>query len=115
MARGTFIFGRLVGYSESAWASNGKQGVNRRLGVISRSYQDEFGQQVEETTSIDISQAMVPYVKEQVEKFSGKEISVQVVFQAQKGGKEGAFLKAFMPKESLIQLQRVEQKAADSK
>lgn len=107
---GTFIYGRLVGYTESAWASNGRSGLNRRLGIVARSYTDSFGQVQENTTIVDVSEAMVPYVKECVAKFTGKPVAIQVVYQAKKGGAQGAFLSVYLPKDSLIELQAVDTK-----
>jgi hypothetical protein len=110
--KGSFIAGRLIGYNESPWSSNGRSGVNRRLGIVARSYTDTFGQTQEETTTVDIPEQMVPYVQSIVDKNIGKEIIIPCIFQAKKGGLQGAFLSIYMPKDSVITISTAVQKVA---
>ncbi len=103
MNKGVYIVGTLKGYSESEWGEeNGKHGVNRRIGVTIREYQNDWGETEEVVQTIDVSEEKSRVVKEQVERMKGKLIQVAVVFKARVGGRNGAWLACFMPKESII-------------
>ena len=98
---GEFVIGKLLGYSESPWANDPTK-FNRRVGIQTGSYQDQFGVQHPNVVSVDVQFDDVPAVASQCQNLNGSYVMVPVITSARKGGRDGAFLGRFMPKKSQI-------------
>lgn len=97
--QGIYVVGKLQGYSEQDWAKGGKSGKNYRVGVVTHSYTDQFGGERESIQVIDILPERAADVRLACESHKGKVVQVPAVFRARQGGRDGAFLSCFMPKE----------------
>ncbi len=104
MKNGMYVKGRIKGYQESPWTGPQSSGVNRQLGLVVREYQDRWGDTQESVITVDIHQDRVDEVRTIAEKNRGKDVLIEVVFAARKGGRDGAWLACFMPKEGEIRL-----------
>jgi len=105
MATGVYVFGKMIGYSETPW-NNDPNKFNRKIRLQTGAYVDGFGEEIKDYTDVDISMDRAGELKAHAEHMKGKDVSVRVVFKAVKGGRNGAFLNCFMPKDAQI----VEQK-----
>ena len=101
MAKGEFVIGTLVGYSETPWSSDSSR-FNRRVRVCTGAYIDGFGQEHPNNVDIDVQFEAAQKIKQQCDNYQGKEVMVPFVPMARKGGRDGAWLARFMPKDSDI-------------
>jgi hypothetical protein len=101
---GIFIIGVLKGYSESEWSNpqSGKSGINRRLGVITSDFTDQWGEVKENVETIEVPQDMAFSVRQQAEKLKGRPVQVSIAIYAHTGGKNGAWAKYVMRRNSEI-------------
>ena len=99
IAQGTYLFGLCVGTSSDTWQSNGKSGINFRLG-ISRQVIGQFGETQDVIDAIDINKDDFERVSQQAKVLKGKPVYIQVIVSAQAGGRSGAFVKLRAPKGS---------------
>lgn len=104
MTDGTFVVGVLLGYDEEEWKSKttGNTGVNRRLGIVTGERETGFGQTTQNVQIVDIMEEVAPLIKARAEELKGKRVMIRTVFRARKGGRDGAWLSAFMPKDADI-------------
>jgi hypothetical protein len=103
MNNGHYIIGTFFGYFESEWESaNGHKGTNRTVALVTNTYKDQFGRDQEDITSVEVSQDHANYYKSHLEEYKGKQVMLPVVPRAKVGGKNGAWLQFFQPKESEI-------------
>jgi len=100
---GLYLFGRVMGFSERPWHSDPSK-LNYELG-IGRDYQNEWGDASTDVTRVTVPADRVPEIKALAEKFKGKYVSVRVIVNARKGGRDGAFLSFFLPKTSDLVVQ----------
>lgn len=100
--QGTYIIGKLKGYSETEWSSKGKSGKNYRVGIVVRTYKDQFGEDQESVQLVDISAESATRIAVACESLKGKTVQIPVVFKARVGGRDGAWLSCFMPKDGEI-------------
>lgn len=98
---GTLVIGTFKGYSERPW-TNDPTKFNRRIGISTGSYTDEFGQQHENTVVIDIQMDDAQRIQSMANDLVGKSVYVPVVFKAKVGGRSGAWESLFMPKGAQI-------------
>lgn len=101
--RGEYIIGTMLGYSETPW-TNDPTKFNRKIGIMTRQYEDQFGQVQSETVTVDVSYENAASIAQLAEKLKGKEVIVPCITMAKPGGKNGAWLSRFMPKDGAIQL-----------
>jgi hypothetical protein len=99
MKQGFFVLGKCVGFAAEQWARNGKSGTNYRLG-ISREYEGHFGQVETDTMQIDVAQDIAQKIEKQVAMLKGQPVAIRVIPSAKVGGKNGAWLSLFAPKDS---------------
>ncbi len=104
MKNGIYVKGRIKGYQETPWTGAQSSGVNRQLGLVAREYQDRWGDTQESVITVDIPQERVDEVRAIAEKHQLKDVLIEVVFAARKGGRDGAWLACFMPKEGEIKV-----------
>jgi len=102
MNPGTYIVGTVKGYSEQPWENkqSGKSGMNRRLGIATNTYEDEWGEKHQDIQNIDVQQDSVAHIAAQAEKLKGKKVMIAVVWRAKTGGRNGAWLSCFLPKDA---------------
>ena len=103
ISSGVYIVGDLLGYEEVPWSNNPEK-FNRRIGLKTGEYEAGFGRSESNIQTVDIQQADVNYILGIVDKLKDKKVIVPVVYRARAGGKNGAFLGCFMPKDSKIQV-----------
>lgn len=101
--RGEFIIGTMLGYSETPWVNDPTK-FNRKVGIVTSEYLDQFGQSQTQTVTVDISFEEAAKVAQVAEKLKGKEVIVPCISLAKAGGKNGAWLSRFMPKGSEIRI-----------
>ena len=103
MKNGVFVIGEFIGYEEKPWPSDETK-FNRRIGVKTGVYDSGFGQMQDEVESIDVfDESAIKFIKDNEEKFKGKQVMVPVVHRA-KDGRNGAWMSCFMPKGKLPDL-----------
>ena len=95
--QGTYQFGICIGTTSEDWERNGKSGTNYRLG-ISRQLIGQFGETQDIVDAIDINKDDFIKISAQANALRDKPVYIQVIFSAQAGGRNGAFLKARAPK-----------------
>jgi len=95
---GLYLFGQVVGVSERPWSSDAFK-FNYEVG-IGRPYVNEWGEPDTDVTRVVVPADRWQEVKAAAEKFKGQMVSVRVIASARKGGRDGAFLSFFMPKQS---------------
>ncbi len=98
---GTYVVGHFLGYEEKAWANDATK-YNRRIGIKTSEYETSFGQVGSNVQLVDIQSQDVDYIKNSINDLDGKLVKVPVVFRARAGGRNGAFLSCFMPKDARI-------------
>lgn len=82
--------------------SNDKTKFNHKI-ILSNPFLDSNGFQQTEVMSIDIAHDDVHRVQQLSSELKGKQVILPCIFNARKGGKNGAWLSRFMPKGSIIQ------------
>ncbi|MEJ1339151.1 MAG: hypothetical protein RPT95_13600 [Candidatus Sedimenticola sp. (ex Thyasira tokunagai)] len=111
--QGTYLFGIFKGYTESDWASGGKSGVNRRFGIQTGKFEGQWGDTQEQIQSVDVyDDTVAAALANRAPELVGKSVRVRVVFKAKKGGKEGAWLSCFLPRDSDIILNTAKESKA---
>lgn len=102
---GQYVIGQVLGYKEEPWKneSSGRSGMNRQLAVVTNEYVDQWQEKKKTVQIVDVPQDIATSVAVEAEKLKGKTVMVRVVFRANKGGRDGAWLSCFMPKDSVIQ------------
>lgn len=103
MKAGNYVVGVLKGFSSVPWKTDPSK-FNHRLGVCIGSYQDEWGQDHETIQTIDIQAADIERIKKFAADHSGRVVIVPAVFRARPGGRDGAWMSCFMPKDQEIAL-----------
>jgi hypothetical protein len=101
LENGTFVIGILSQLVTEPWASNGKSGTNYRL-AISSPYEDRFGNPQTEVTTIDVASDEHARVWGECKELVGKRIAVPCRHTARQGGKTGAWVARFMPKNTSV-------------
>jgi len=95
---GFYVCGQVVGFAERPWQSDPSK-VNYEIG-IGRPYTNDFGQPDVDVTRVQVPADRAAELRAVVEKLRGKFVSVRVVVNARKGGRDGAFLSVYMPRTS---------------
>lgn len=101
--KGSFLIGTFVGYSETPWTTDNTK-LNRRIGIQTGVFTDQFGQEQTTTESVDIQLSDAERIKNIADDLKGKEVVIPVVYRARKGGRNGAFLSCFMPQGAQLSL-----------
>lgn len=102
MGSGVYLVGEFLGYEEVPWSTDSTK-FNRRIGIKTGEYEAGFGRIESNVQTIDIQSSDVQYIKDSLSSLKLKKVLVPVVFRARAGGKNGAFLGCFMPKNAKIQ------------
>jgi hypothetical protein len=100
MEKGHYIVGIYLGYKEEPWTKG--NGTNRKIGLQTNEYLDDFEQVVKTTTRVDVSPEHSNYYKSHHDELIGKLVMVPVLAKARAGGKEGAWLSLYQPKNTEI-------------
>ncbi|MES9961692.1 MAG: DNA-binding protein [Sedimenticola sp.] len=98
---GFYLQGEMKGYIEKPWANDPTK-FNRQVGIVTRVYDDQWGQKQENVQSVDIPYELADQVKQIANDLIGKTVVLPVVPSARKGGRDGAWLSVFMPKDGTI-------------
>jgi hypothetical protein len=103
MKAGTYVVGVVKGFSSQPWTKDPTK-FNHRLGLVVGGYQDEWGVDHESIQTVDIQAADVERVKKFAADHLGRAVIVPAVYRARPGGRDGAWISCFMPKEAEITL-----------
>lgn len=95
---GVYVMGTCVGYSETPWKNDDSR-MNRTIG-ISRTFTDKWDQTVTDIVEVEVPADGAEKFKKQAAMLKGKAVMLRVIPMAKAGGRNGAFLKLFAPKES---------------
>lgn len=93
--------GIMHGFVSEPW-SNDNTKFNHKI-ILANPFLDGNGFQQTEVMSIDIAHDDVQRVQKLANELKGKQVIIPCSCNARKGGKNGAWLSRFMPKNSIIQ------------
>jgi hypothetical protein len=74
---GVFVVGVVAGVADRSWESGGKSGVDVTLG-LSRSYVDQFNNEVTETIGVRLVGKEIPALRVAAEKLRGQVAMIRV-------------------------------------
>lgn len=96
---GLFIFGECKGFVSEPWEKNGRSGINNKIG-IARHYETKWGESTSEVIQIDVPRDSVEKFRNQAQMLKGQYVYIRVAALPKAGGRNGAFLTYFAPKDA---------------
>lgn len=97
---GHCVVGQLLGVKSKTRESGGNTYVNHDLGVLVGSYQDDYGVTHQDVLNVSINKDDLARVSAMVEKHKEKQVIFPVLVNARVGGKNGAWLSTYLPKDA---------------
>lgn len=100
MLNGNYLIGVMQGFESKPWATDPTK-FNHKLFIVNQ-FEDRFGNIQSNYDALNINPEDVQRVQQIANSMNGKQVIVPVIYQAKKGGKDGAWLDSRLPKGGLI-------------
>ena len=102
MNNGFYIVGIFSGTNTRPWKDRQGQERYTHSLVVSRPYEDQFGNPQTEVNQVEFSTEEQQRINAESGKWAGKKVMIPVVVRARPGGRNGAWSSYYMPKDSKI-------------
>ena len=97
---GEYVVGVLQELKTEPWRNDPSK-VNHKL-IVTNPYNDSYGNPQTEVKTIDVSGESLSYLNDFIAKNKGQRVMIPIRTQAKVGGRNGAWLSRYMPKETEI-------------